>query len=127
MLLDSIKDSLNGRKIPCIPPLFHDNKFIADFKEKSKIFNSFSAKQCSFIDNGTTLPSHFPLTTEKSLSDIDFSVEDIKNIISKLDSNKTHGDDMISIRMSKLCDKFFYKLLSFIFKSCLTQGIFPSE
>ena len=43
---------LNGRKIPCIPPFFHNNKFITDFKEKSKIFKSFFAKQCSLIDNG---------------------------------------------------------------------------
>ena len=122
-----LKTLLNGRKIPCIPPLFHDNKFITDFKEKSEIFNSFFAKQCSLIDNGSTLPSLFPLITEKSLSDVDFSVEDIKNIISKLDSNKVHGDDMISIRMLKLCDKSICKPLSIIFKSCLTQGIFPSE
>ena len=129
MLLDSL---LNGRKIPCIPPLFHDISliyyftFITDFKEKSEIFNSFFAKQCSLIDNGSTLPSLFPLITEKSLSDVDFSVEDIKNI-NKLDSNKAHGDDMISIRMLKLCDKSICKPLSIIFKSCLTQGIFPSE
>ena len=65
-----LKTLLNGRKIPCIPPLFHDNKFITDFKEKSEIFNSFFAKQCSLIDNGSTLPSLFPLITEKSLSDV---------------------------------------------------------
>ena len=27
---------LNGRKIFCIPPHFHDNKFIIDFKERAK-------------------------------------------------------------------------------------------
>ena len=27
-----LKILLNGRKIPCIPPLFHDSKYIADFK-----------------------------------------------------------------------------------------------
>ena len=95
-----LKTLLNGRKIPCIPPLFHDNQFITDVKEKSEIFNSFFAKQCSLIDNGSTLPSLFPLITEKSLSDVDFSLEDIKNIISKLDSNKAHGDDMVSIRIA---------------------------
>ena len=62
-----------------------------------------------------------------SQTDVDFSVEDIKNIISKLDSNKTHGDDMFSICMLKLCDKSICKPLSIIFKSCLIQGIFPSE
>ena len=59
-----LKALLNGWKIPCIPPLFHNDKFITDFKEKSKIFNSF-AKQCSLIDIGSTLPSLFPLITEK--------------------------------------------------------------
>ena len=64
---------LNGRKIPCISPLFHDNKFTTNFKEKSEIFNSFFAKQCPLVDNGSTLLSLFPLITEKSLSDVDFS------------------------------------------------------
>ena len=39
-----LKTLLNGRKISCIPPLFHDNKFITNFKEKSEIFNSHCAK-----------------------------------------------------------------------------------
>ena len=125
--LTLLKTLLNGRKIPFIPPLFQDDRFITDFKEKSEIFNSFFAKQCSLINNGSTLPTFFPLITEKSLSDVDFSVDDIKNIISKLDSNKAFGDDRISIRMLKLCDKSICKLLSIVFKSCRTQGIFPSE
>ena len=29
------------KKIPCTPPLFDDNKFITDFKEKAEVFNSF--------------------------------------------------------------------------------------
>ena len=65
-----LKTLLNGRKIACIPPLFHDSKFITDFKEKSETFNSVFAKQCSLIGNGSTLLSLFPLITEKSLSDL---------------------------------------------------------
>ena len=42
-----LKTLLNGRKTPCIPPLFHDNKFITDFEKKRKVLNSFFAKQCS--------------------------------------------------------------------------------
>ena len=121
------KTLLNGRKIPCIPPYFHNNKFITDFKERKKIFNSFFVKQCSLVDNGSTLPSLFPLITKKSLSGVDSAVKDIKNIINKLDSNKAHSDDMISIRMLKLCDKSIRKPLNIIFKFSLTLGIFPSE
>ena len=108
MLLDFIKDSFIG--------------LLLDF-----IKNSFFAKQCSLIDNGSTWPSLFPLITEKSLSDVDFSVEDIKNIIIKLDSNKAHSDDMISVIMLNLCDKSIFKPLSIVFKSCLMEGIFLSE
>ena len=36
-----LKGCLNDKKIPCIGPLFHDNKFIIDFKEKAELFNSF--------------------------------------------------------------------------------------
>ena len=116
-----LKTLLHNRKISCIPPLFHYNKSVTDFKEKSEIFNSFFAKQCSLIDNGSALTSLFRLIGEKLLSDVDYSEEDIKNVISKLDSNKGHGDDMISIRMLKLCDKLICKLL--ILSSNL--GIFP--
>ena len=110
-----LKTLLNDKKIPCIPQIFDGDIPIANFKEKSELFN---------IDNGSILPSLLPLITEKSLSDVDFSIEDIKKIISRLDSNKAHGDDMISISMLKLCDKTICKPLNIIFKSCLTQGIF---
>ena len=65
--------------------------------------------------------------TKKSLSNAHFSIEDIKNIISKPHSNNTHGDDMISIHMFELCDKLICKPLYIILKSFLTGGIFPSE
>ena len=29
-----LKTFLNNKKIPCIAPLFYDNKFMTDFKEK---------------------------------------------------------------------------------------------
>ena len=31
-----LKTLLNGRKTPCIPPLFHDNKFSTDFEKSFK-------------------------------------------------------------------------------------------
>ena len=30
----------NNTKIPYKPPLFHDNKFITDFKEKAQLFQN---------------------------------------------------------------------------------------
>ena len=46
-----LKTLLNRKKIPCISPLFYGDKYIVDFQEKSEIFNSFFADQCSSISN----------------------------------------------------------------------------
>ena len=87
-----------------IPPLFHNSKFITDFKEKAELFNSFFAKQCSLIKNESKLPPRLHFLTDKRLSMVKFVNNDILKIIQNLNPNKAHGHDKISIRMLKLCD-----------------------
>ena len=65
--------------------------------------------------------------TEKCLSNVKISNEDIIKIKSNLDPNKAYGHDMISIRMLKLCGPSLCKPLSIIFKSCLNQMKFSME
>ena len=36
-----LKCFLNNKKIPLIPPLFHENKFVTNFLEKAELFHSF--------------------------------------------------------------------------------------
>ena len=122
-----LKTLLNGKKIPCIPPLFHGDKFIVDFLEKSEIFNSFFADQCSPISNGSVLPSELPLRIGSSLSSCHFTKDGILRIINNLDPNKAHGHDEINIRMLKIYGDSICRLLSIIFKTCLRTGIFPLE
>ena len=52
----NFKASLKQQKIPLIPPLFHENKFVKDFKEKVELFNSRFGKQYSLISNSSKLP-----------------------------------------------------------------------
>ena len=48
---------LYNKKIPLIPPLLINSKFISDFPVKANLFNSFFASICSTpINNGNTLP-----------------------------------------------------------------------
>ena len=122
-----MKTLLNGKKIPCIPPLFHGDKFIVVFQGKSEIFNSFFTEQCSPISNGSVLPSELPLRTDSSLSSFHFTKDDILRIINNLDPNEAHGHDEISIRMLKICGDSICRPLSIIFKTCLRTGIFPLE
>ena len=114
-------------KIPCIPPVFHNNKFVIDFKEKVELFPTFFAEQCSLPSNNSELPKSILFLTETRLSNVQISNENIIKIINNLDPNKDHGHDMISTRMLKLSGPSLCKPLSIIFKSCLSQMKFPME
>ena len=122
-----LKGFLNNKKIPLIPPSFHENRFITDFKEKAELFNSFFAKQCSLIRNDSELPTSLTFYTNNRLSTVSFSHEDVGKIIQNLNPNKAHGHDNISIRMLKICGSTIYRPLEIIFKEALSTGLFPSE
>ena len=72
-----LKSFHNNKKIPCIPSIFHENRFVTNFKE---LFNSFFAKQCSVRDNGSEILSFLHPKTDKSLSNITFAGKDIENL-----------------------------------------------
>ena len=67
------------------------------------------------------------LKTERFLSNITFSSDDIVKVIQNLDSEKAHGHDRILIRMLIICGPSVCKPLEIIFKSCLKSWIFPLE
>ena len=115
---------LNNKKISLIPPFFHENKFVTDFKEKAERFNALFAKKCSLIKNSSKLSSHFHYLTDKRLSSASFSRDEIAKIIQNLDPNKVHGHDNISIRMLKICGSSIYKPLNMIFKKCIETVFF---
>ena len=114
------------RKVLQFSP-FHNNNFISNFKEKSELFNKHFSEQCSFIHNKNTMPSVFTPLTHDLLSSFQFTGDNMKSIINKLDSNKSVGHNMISIRMIKLYGDSIYKPLKMVFKSCLNQGVSPAE
>ena len=95
---------MNNQKIPCIPLLLHNDKFVTDFKEKANTFNNLFADQCSIVRNNSQIPATLTKKTCKSLSTINFSTDDIIKIIRNRDPNKAHGHGMISIWMMKICD-----------------------
>ena len=113
-----------GKKVPCIPPIYDNNRYVTDLKEKCQLFNSYFSEQCTLLKNISILPNTLP---NNILDIIVFSKEDIYKIIKNLDPNKAHGHDMISIRMIKLYGISIYKPLEIIFQNCLRSGKFPSE
>ena len=75
------------------------------FKKKSQLFNLFFAKQCNHTETGSNLPTQTLHRTNKSLNNINFTEDVILSVIRKLDPNKAHGHDKISIRMLQICGK----------------------
>ena len=122
-----LKTVLNNKKIPCIPPIYHNNNYIIDFKEKAQIFNNFFAKQCTLVENTSKLLIDSFKRTNNVFSIILFTKDDIAKIIKNLSPNKAHGFDMISICMLKICGDSILKPLELIFKSCIESGKFPIE
>ena len=118
---------MNNKKIPLIPPLFHENRFITDFKEKAEPLNSFFAKQCSLIRNDSELPTSLTFNTDNRLSTVSFSHKDVDKSIQNSNPNKAQDHDNISIRMLKICGSTIYRPLEIIFKEALSTGLFPSE
>ena len=89
--------------------MFHEDKFVTDFKEKAKLFNSHFATECSFISNSSKLPSHIKYLTGNRLSFVGFSHDKIVKVIQNLNPNKAHGHDNIIIHMVKVCGPSIYK------------------
>ena len=63
----------------------------------------------------------------ESSNSINFTKNDILNVIRKLYPSKAHGHDQISIRMVETCDKAICTPLHLIFSFWIESGIFPTE
>jgi hypothetical protein len=124
---NAYKRLINKKKNTNIPPILgDDDSFISNFQRKAEMFNGYFANQCRPFDIDSNLPP-FTLKTHNTLSDIDFTCEQIHSIISKLNSKKAHGCDNISISLLKLCSKEIAYPLKLIFSKCLASGVFPDS
>ena len=119
-----LKTLLNNKKNAS---LLQDNKYVTDLKKKAELFNFFFAEHCTKIDNRSELRLNFPQKTDKSISAITYSSDDIATLIKNLDPAKAHGQDIITIRMLKLCGKSICKSLDLVFQFRMKQGKFPTE
>ena len=81
---------LTNKKIPSIPPIFHNSKIISDFKDKLNLFNSFFASQCTPASNSSVLRD-ISFHTNARLNSFSITEKYILAIIKSLDSNKSNG------------------------------------
>ena len=96
-----------------IPPLMENGVFV-------------NINQCTINDNGSVLPN-FISKTDASLSHLSVSQEQIINIINNFNPNKSHGHDVVSVSMLKICDAEIALPLQLIFNDCISTGMFPDS
>ena len=70
------------------------------------------------IKKASVFPTNCENITDRSLSNITFTDNDIGEIIKGLHPNNGDGHDIISIRRLKLCGGSIYKSLQLILRAC---------
>ena len=120
-----LKTFYKDQKIPLIPLLLADNKFVTDFKTKANIFNEYFAEQCTPLKNSSELAINQRFLTQSRLTSLDLNEEEILKIIRALNIHKAHGHDDISIRMIKICDKSLLKPLILFLKNSTKSSNYP--
>ena len=120
-----LKTFYNDKKIPLIPSLLVDDKFVNDTKTGADIFNNFFAEQCTPLKNDSKLPSNQIYLTQSKLVSLDFNEDEVLKIIRSSNIHKAHGYDDISIRMIKICDESLLKQLIILFKNSFKSSHYP--
>ena len=115
------------KKISLIPPLVINDQLITGFRENANYFNLYFARQCTPIENDSSVSTETDCLCDATISAVDFEDQDILKIIRALDINKAHGHDNMLTRMIKNCDSNVVKPLSITFCNSLNSGIFPEN
>ena len=122
-----LKTFYSGKTISLIPPLVINNQLITDFHEKANYFNLYFGRQCTPVENDSSIPTQTNCLCDATILTVAFEDQDILKIIWVLDINKAHGYGNLSTRMIKICDSSIVKPLSVIFCNSLNSGIFPDN
>ena len=102
-----------------------NNEYIAEFKKKAKLFDSFSANQCSLINNNSQIPPTLFYKTNGRLSTVTITDDDIFKIIAKLNLNQHRIS--ICMKFHAKNSTFIRKPLRLIFNHCIDNGIYPCK
>ena len=118
-----LKTFCNGKKVPIIPPLFINNKFVIDFQEKANVFDSIFAKQCSPIPRKSVLPAKILYMTKDRIKTLCFCKSDVIKLVKASDVSKAHGHDGISVKMIKICADSIAHPITLISQNSLAAGM----
>ena len=120
-----LKSFYDDRKVPLIPPLLIDDKFVTDIQTKTNILNKFFIDQSQPLNNASDLPTNQIFLAQSRLVSLEFNEGELLQIIRALNINKAHGRDDIFIRMIKICDKSLLKPANVLFRNSIKSSCYP--
>ena len=115
---------MNKCRAPKIPPLFINNQFILDCKEKAKYFNELFSQQCKPIVNNS-VPPNLTVLTDQKIENISIENCDIISLIRNINHNTASGSDGISGQMLLICDETVVSTLKIIFRNIIETSKYP--
>ena len=122
----STSANADDEKVPVIPPLLINNEFISNFKTKANYLNIFFNQQCTAISTDSSIPSYVNLSTNETVTKINFEEQLTSKLVVALNPNKAHSHVGLSIRMLQMGSDSISKSLSIIFLNCLKAGYFST-
>ena len=126
LLKQSVKTNRNSEIIPPLKTVINGHeKFCFTDHDKANCLNDYFSSISTVDDSNATLPT-FERKTKNSLSDIQTTQSEIKEIIDTLDLNKAVGEDLVSHRVLKATKQSISRPLCMLFNKSLQSGVFPA-
>ena len=114
----TLKSFIKTSNSVTIPPLLHENTYVADSDEKANLLNSYFVEQTVLDEHLANLPEPDDIN-DPTLNNTVFSPTEVKDILYSLKLGKATGQDNINNRILKeaalplanpLCDLFNYSM-----------------
>jgi hypothetical protein len=100
-------------------------------KKKANLFNEYVISEANVDDTNHELPvlDYYPNHTDKTLSIVQTTEEEVINILFKVDTTKASGHDGIGRpnRIIKLCSRGIAKIFTCLINTSLQVGEYPTE
>ena len=91
----NINKIMNKYKGPRITPFLINNIYVTNSKSKANELDRLFSNQCKPLNNGSFLPC-FSYLTDKHLTNITITDDEILSLIHELNPSKAHGCDAVS-------------------------------
>ena len=121
-----VKHILGYGQCGTIPPIKLNGIILEDSLSKSEKFNAAFLAHNKIDVSNATLPDNHP-NSNVEISDLDITVQDVREVLKTLDTNKSLGPDGVSPTLLKMCASEIAPSLTKLFNCSIKYGKFPDK